>query len=173
MPPRTMAQRSRGSGDGPGGSGNDGTRKRKVDGSDAASSGNEKRLKHAGRKVVQAEDAPPDDEDESKRDEIEPEEDESEGSEPDENLPKVIGSHKSLKKTLVKNLPPMYRLDDIFADMATRALNDMGFESVLDALPVLNIATMCSGTEAPLLALRMLNKSKRARGQAIWRADMK
>jgi hypothetical protein len=114
-------------------------------------------------------DEPEDDEPEDdKPEEDGPEEDglerdETEGNKPDERLPPVIGYRAALSKTIDTTLPPMNRLDDIFAHMATRALDKLEFESVLDAIPVLNIATMCSGTEAPLLALRMLNKSKCAR----------
>ncbi|KAJ5146489.1 C-5 cytosine methyltransferase [Penicillium bovifimosum] len=61
------------------------------------------------------------------------------------------------KRYLATNLPPLYRLPDIFADMASKA-QELGFERVLSQLGgrPLRVATMCSGTEAPLLALELI-----------------
>ncbi|OQE39104.1 hypothetical protein PENCOP_c007G07200 [Penicillium coprophilum] len=58
---------------------------------------------------------------------------------------------------LASDLPPLHTLTEIFADMASNALK-MGFEHVLIRLGSrpLRVATMCSGTEAPLLALEMI-----------------
>ncbi|KAJ5788714.1 hypothetical protein N7457_003704 [Penicillium paradoxum] len=58
---------------------------------------------------------------------------------------------------LANNLPPLHRLGDIFADMASKAL-ELGFGNVLSQLGSrpLRVATMCSGTEAPLLALELI-----------------
>ncbi|OQD90948.1 hypothetical protein PENANT_c001G04633 [Penicillium antarcticum] len=59
---------------------------------------------------------------------------------------------------LASDLPPLHRLEDIFADMASKAL-ERGFSDVLCQLGKrpLRVATMCSGTEAPLLALDMIS----------------
>ncbi|KAJ5353028.1 hypothetical protein N7452_002002 [Penicillium brevicompactum] len=58
---------------------------------------------------------------------------------------------------LANDLPPLFELEEIFADMASKAQR-LGFAPVLDALNgrPLRVATMCSGTEAPLLALEMI-----------------
>lgn len=62
---------------------------------------------------------------------------------------------------LANDLPPLFELEEIFADMASKAQR-LGFASVLDALNgrPLRVATMCSGTEAPLLALEMIQSGK-------------
>lgn len=62
---------------------------------------------------------------------------------------------------LANDLPPLFELEEIFADMASNAQR-LGFASVLDALGgrPLRVATMCSGTEAPLLALEMVQSGK-------------
>ncbi|KAG0153373.1 hypothetical protein PDIDSM_5226 [Penicillium digitatum] len=58
---------------------------------------------------------------------------------------------------LASDLPPLHTLTDIFADMASNAMK-MGFEHVLIRLGSrpLRVATVCSGTEAPLLALELI-----------------
>ncbi|KAJ5401047.1 hypothetical protein N7465_011536 [Penicillium sp. CMV-2018d] len=58
---------------------------------------------------------------------------------------------------LASDLPPLHTLTEIFADMASNALK-MGFGHVLSRLGSrpLRVATMCSGTEAPLLALELI-----------------
>ncbi|KAJ5466265.1 hypothetical protein N7530_010052 [Penicillium desertorum] len=63
---------------------------------------------------------------------------------------------------LASDLPPLHTLTDIFADMASNALK-MGFEHVLSRLGSrpLRVATMCSGTEAPLLALELIQTAAR------------
>lgn len=62
---------------------------------------------------------------------------------------------------LASDLPPLHTLTEIFADMASNALK-MGFEHVLSRLGSrpLRVATMCSGTEAPLLALELIQTGK-------------
>lgn len=62
---------------------------------------------------------------------------------------------------LASDLPPLHTLSEIFADMASNALK-MGFEHVLSRLGSrpLRVATMCSGTEAPLLALELIQTGK-------------
>lgn len=55
----------------------------------------------------------------------------------------------------------MSKLDDIYEDMTGRAM-ELGFERVLEHLGErpLRVVTVCSGTESPLLALEMVQKSK-------------
>ena len=64
------------------------------------------------------------------------------------------------------SLPPLDNIDAIFADMATKALG-LGLDDVLFSLgdrPI-NIATMCSGTESPLIALELLSKGLEQQGK--------
>lgn len=58
----------------------------------------------------------------------------------------------------------MSSLDDIYDDMTERAM-DLGFDKVLRHLgeKPLRVVTVCSGTESPLLALEMVQKSKYSR----------
>lgn len=60
-------------------------------------------------------------------------------------------------KYLDERLPPMDSLEDIFQDLVAKAL-DLGFADVLRRLGdrPLRVATVCSGTESPLLALEMI-----------------
>lgn len=60
-----------------------------------------------------------------------------------------------------KSLPPISKNADIFADMTSRALG-LGFDKVVKMLGTykLNIATMCSGTESPVLALKLVSDCK-------------
>ncbi|KAF2027883.1 hypothetical protein EK21DRAFT_70985 [Setomelanomma holmii] len=64
------------------------------------------------------------------------------------------------------DLPPIDDVEDIFSDLATRAL-DLGLSDVLTKLEgrPLNVATMCSGTESPLLALDLLSKALQQSGR--------
>lgn len=59
------------------------------------------------------------------------------------------------------DLAPIHSLEEIFQDLATKALR-LGFDRVLHRLGgrPLRVATVCSGTESPLLALEMIQKSK-------------
>jgi hypothetical protein len=62
---------------------------------------------------------------------------------------------------LARNLPPMHKLKDIFHDLAENAIKQ-GLAAVLNHLAgrPLRVATMCSGTESPLLALEMIQNGK-------------
>lgn len=67
-----------------------------------------------------------------------------------------------LKKPYLRgDLPPIDSLEEIFQDLASKALR-FGFGKVLQRLGgrPLRVATVCSGTESPLLALEMIQKSK-------------
>ncbi|PGH01037.1 hypothetical protein GX51_05473 [Blastomyces parvus] len=83
------------------------------------------------------------------------------------NLPPEIlrGKYSSLpgkkpKPGLNFNLPPISKIEDIFDDISINAERN-GFGDFLDHLGSrdLRVATMCSGTEAPLLALEMVMAS--------------
>jgi hypothetical protein len=69
--------------------------------------------------------------------------------------------------------PPLYRIQDIFDDMAKKA-EQLGFGDVLSHLGArkLRVVTMCSGTESPLLSLKMLSDSKliHYRTTFIWKS---
>ncbi|KAK2879373.1 hypothetical protein FQN49_000940 [Arthroderma sp. PD_2] len=66
------------------------------------------------------------------------------------------------KPGLDRSLPPISKIEDIFEDLTARALNN-GFDSFLNHIGFreLRVATMCSGTESPLLALEMIQNSLR------------
>ena len=55
----------------------------------------------------------------------------------------------------------MHRLSDIYQDMTRRAMK-LGFGDVVGHLGgrALRVVTVCSGTESPLLALEMVQRSK-------------
>lgn len=63
------------------------------------------------------------------------------------------------KRYLDMSLPPMHKLEDIFRDLAAKAMV-LGFADVLHRLGgrPLRVATVCSGTESPLLGLEMIEK---------------
>ena len=56
-----------------------------------------------------------------------------------------------------KDLRPIHEIEDIFEDMAIRA-RELGLENALESLEgrEIRVATMCSGTESPLLALGLI-----------------
>ena len=59
------------------------------------------------------------------------------------------------------HLAPMNDIGAIFTDMTDRAL-DLGLRDIMPRFKscVLNVATMCSGTESPMLALEMICSRK-------------
>ncbi|MCJ1251824.1 hypothetical protein MMC30_009062 [Trapelia coarctata] len=63
---------------------------------------------------------------------------------------------------------PMYKIKDIFEDLTKQAMA-LGFQTVLEWLKHqhLKIATMCSGTESPILALQMIKDSLRTSGRSL------
>ncbi|KAF2876522.1 hypothetical protein BDV95DRAFT_674447 [Massariosphaeria phaeospora] len=65
----------------------------------------------------------------------------------------------TVRKDIDFDLPPLSRIEDIFADMLKRAL-ELGLAKALPDRPI-NVATMCSGTESPLLALELLSEALR------------
>lgn len=64
------------------------------------------------------------------------------------------------------SLPPLDNIKDIITDLASKGLK-LGLRSALRRLRgrVINVATMCSGTESPLLFLQMLNEALQALGE--------
>ena len=58
------------------------------------------------------------------------------------------------------SLPPLHRLEDIFDDMAEKAMK-LDLENVVKHLQgrKLKVITVCSGTESPLLALGLIRES--------------
>lgn len=84
----------------------------------------------------------------------------------DIDIPEVVRSlpyvgKKSARTLLARGLPPMSRLGDIYKDMTERAM-DLGLDGFLAHLgeSPLRVVTVCSGTESPLLALEMVQRSK-------------
>lgn len=82
-----------------------------------------------------------------------------------EDIPEVVRSlpyvgKRSTRALLARGLPPMSSLNGIYDDMTGRAM-DLGFDRVLEHLgeKPLRVVTVCSGTESPLLALEMVQKS--------------
>lgn len=59
-----------------------------------------------------------------------------------------------------ENLAPLKKIDDIFAHMVHNAIDGFGLRTFIEALEnkTLIVATMCSGTESPLLALELIKK---------------
>jgi len=73
------------------------------------------------------------------------------------------------KSQIDLTLPPLHEISDIFKDMVTRAL-PLGLRdaaSKLEKRP-LRVATMCSGTESPLLALEMIKDAMATLGEATF-----
>ncbi|KAI9675585.1 MAG: hypothetical protein M1817_000951 [Caeruleum heppii] len=76
--------------------------------------------------------------------------------------PKLTTDTWQFKPGLDATLPPMHELDEIFDDMASKAVK-MGVRKAVDCLQgrKLKVATMCSGTESPILALELIAESLR------------
>lgn len=72
------------------------------------------------------------------------------------------GAGKQTKLQLAENLPPLSDMTAIFFDMVSIAWDTIGLKDALECLSEkqINIATMCSGTESPLLALAEIQKGK-------------
>lgn len=65
---------------------------------------------------------------------------------------------KAGEKGIARDLPPMFRIADIFNDITARSM-DLGMKKAVRNLKghTLRVATMCSGTESPLLAMGLIN----------------
>jgi hypothetical protein len=72
------------------------------------------------------------------------------------------------------NLPPIDSVEDAFADMAAKAL-ELGLDDVLRELEghQIKVATMCSGTESPLLAFELFSKALVQSGHSPLRVHQK
>ena len=72
-------------------------------------------------------------------------------------------SAKALFRGLDQRLPPLSDMPGIFEDLIKRGLGDVaGFFEGLQHIrgQGLRIATMCSGTESPIIALQLINEGK-------------
>lgn len=58
-------------------------------------------------------------------------------------------------------LPPLYKLDEIFSHMVSREAKELA-ALFKDLGRPLRVATMCSGTESPILALRLMSRALEA-----------
>ncbi|GAA5978213.1 hypothetical protein JCM5350_002229 [Sporobolomyces pararoseus] len=65
------------------------------------------------------------------------------------------GGAAGRKEQLVLSLPPMTNIEQIFSDMVSRYSEEFG-SAITQLQRPLRIATMCSGTESPILALRLM-----------------
>ena len=71
--------------------------------------------------------------------------------------PNVVGAW-NFKPGIDASLPPISDIREIFEDITRKAVNMAQFSAFIKHLGArpLNVATMCSGTESPLLALRLI-----------------
>ena len=71
-------------------------------------------------------------------------------------------------KGLDQSLPPLLDIGDIFTDITERALQ-LGLQNALDQFGdrPLRVATMCSGTETPILALQMIQDALKSRSEKV------
>lgn len=76
---------------------------------------------------------------------------------PTKTMSKQMKNLTGISKGLDLNLPPLHDINDIFADIVSRAM-PLGLDKAAAALANrrLRVATMCSGTESPLLAIEMI-----------------
>nr|OQO22736.1 hypothetical protein B0A51_14630 [Rachicladosporium sp. CCFEE 5018] len=73
-------------------------------------------------------------------------------------------SYLPYKGTVDTSLPPIHEIDEMFSDMVLKA-DGLGLTDALSALHrPLRVATMCSGTESPLLAMEMIADALQGRG---------
>ena len=82
-------------------------------------------------------------------------EDEATSSSDDDAPPATSSKHASSE---TPDLPPIHDIASIFSDMVARTPEMKSFAKHLQGRP-LRVATMCSGTESPLLALEMIRRS--------------
>ena len=82
-------------------------------------------------------------------------EDEATSSSDDDARPAASSKNASSE---TPDLPPIHDIAAIFSDMVARTPEMKSFAKHLQGRP-LRIATMCSGTESPLLALEMIRRS--------------
>jgi site-specific DNA-cytosine methylase len=82
-----------------------------------------------------------------------------------DDMKSLLTRGKGQTKGLATGLPPLCRIEEIFDDLTTSALS-MGLAGVTKRLDHrrLRVATMCSGTESPLLALELVADNLKQRG---------
>ncbi|KAK7727497.1 hypothetical protein SLS57_002970 [Botryosphaeria dothidea] len=82
------------------------------------------------------------------------------------------GKKATRERRIDANLPPLSSIEDIFDDITKQAL-DRGLQETLRALngQELRIATMCSGTESPVLALQLVSDALEKHGAAPLRLN--
>lgn len=85
---------------------------------------------------------------------------------------KLLGREAGEPKGLDTGLPPLSSIDDIFKDITTKAL-DIGLREILQQTnrQPLRVATMCSGTESPVLALDMVQDALKSLGEPGLQVD--
>ncbi|KAK3672165.1 hypothetical protein LTR78_007918 [Recurvomyces mirabilis] len=88
------------------------------------------------------------------------------GSTSNSEMKSLLTRPSGTQKGLDSNLPPLSDIRDIFADETKSALG-LGLRDALLHLDgrALRVATMCSGTESPLLALQMIADALRESGE--------
>lgn len=69
---------------------------------------------------------------------------------------------KEIKRGLGLRSPPINDITMIFEDMTRKAFEDLEFNVAVDYLEnrLIRVATMCSGTESPLLALGLISEGR-------------
>jgi site-specific DNA-cytosine methylase len=72
----------------------------------------------------------------------------------------LLNKSGATRRDLDLSLPPIDNIRDIFSEITSKAM-DAGLDRVINQLGSrpLRIATMCSGTESPLLALKLVQQS--------------
>jgi site-specific DNA-cytosine methylase len=82
------------------------------------------------------------------------------------DMVKLLNRGAGEPKGLNTELPPLSSIEDIFKDITAKALR-LGLREALKKTPVpLRVATMCSGTESPLLAIEMVQDALRSLGES-------
>ena len=68
----------------------------------------------------------------------------------------------TIRTFIAQRLPPISEIGEIFDDMTEKAWGQLGLQEATRTLAgrTINVATMCSGTESPLLALDLTNECK-------------
>ncbi|KAF2195509.1 hypothetical protein K469DRAFT_649543 [Zopfia rhizophila CBS 207.26] len=67
---------------------------------------------------------------------------------------------QKIGKAVDLSLPPLSNIEDIFADMTSKALQ-LGLDEVVREMKgrPIHVATMCSGTESPLISLQLVSQA--------------
>lgn len=82
-----------------------------------------------------------------------------EGADGDDEEENGAVGNISMKRQLSRTDPPLSDLTEIFEDIVKKALS-LGLDQVLKRNVTIKVATMCSGTESPLLALIAFRRGK-------------